>query len=118
MLVELFGWKWAGLAALFSRQLPNGSKDFFLIFSIFKKTIFRYETIETHALSFLTLIILVIDGVSDYCKAVTKCKIKDFIMKIENVSNQFENSISNAAYIHNAIKDPFRFFGGFTLNSC
>ena len=30
-----FGWKWAGLALLFSRQLPNGSQDFFNIFRIF-----------------------------------------------------------------------------------
>ena len=30
-----FGWKWAGLAVLFNRQLPNGSHDLFHIFSIF-----------------------------------------------------------------------------------
>ena len=29
------GWKWAGLAVLFSRQLPNGSHDFFQTFSIY-----------------------------------------------------------------------------------
>ena len=28
------GWKWAGLAVLFSRHLPNGSHDFFQTFSI------------------------------------------------------------------------------------
>ena len=27
------GWKWAGLAVLFSRYLPNGSHDFFQTFS-------------------------------------------------------------------------------------
>ena len=29
-----FGWKWAGLSELFSRQLPNESHDFIHIFSI------------------------------------------------------------------------------------
>ena len=28
-----FGWKWDGLAVLFSRQLPNGSHDLFHIFA-------------------------------------------------------------------------------------
>ena len=46
---------WAGLAVLFSRQLPNGSQDFFhfniSIFIYF----FKYETIETLARVFLPL---------------------------------------------------------------
>ena len=30
-----FRWKWAGLAVLFIRQLPNSSHDFFQTFSIY-----------------------------------------------------------------------------------
>ena len=51
-----FWWKWAGLAVLFSRKILNGIQGFFpsyiLIFIYFSK----YETIETHARAFLTLI--------------------------------------------------------------
>ena len=54
-----FGWKSAGLAELISRQILNCSQDFF---SLFHTLIFIYflkhETIETHALEFLTLFIL------------------------------------------------------------
>ena len=45
---------WAGLAVLFSRRILNG-------YSLLK--FFRYETIETHALAFLTHIFLAIGGV-------------------------------------------------------
>ena len=54
----------AGLAVLFSRQLPNGFHWFFLsyyIFIILFLKVFIYETIETP--SFLTHIILTIRGV-------------------------------------------------------
>ena len=48
---------------LFSRQTLKGSQDFFpfniLIFVYF----FKYETIETHAHAFWTLIILALAGV-------------------------------------------------------
>ena len=50
---------WAGLAVLFSRQILNGSQDFFFHFNIlFFISFFRYEIIETHARAFLTLNIL------------------------------------------------------------
>jgi hypothetical protein len=40
----------AGLAVLFSRQLLNGSRDFFLCFNILIFIYFlKYKTIETHA---------------------------------------------------------------------
>jgi hypothetical protein len=51
------------MAVLFSRQLPNGSHDFYHIFNIILFKFFRYETIETYALVFLTHIILPIGGV-------------------------------------------------------
>ena len=50
-----FEWKWAGLAVLFSRQLQNGSLDYFHIFSIcnsFYNSIKNPQT--TIALTFLT----------------------------------------------------------------
>ena len=58
-----FHTNWAELAVLFSRQLPNGSHDFFHIFSIYFVLFFRYETNETHSLAFLTHNILVLGGV-------------------------------------------------------
>jgi hypothetical protein len=58
-----FGWKWAGLAVLFSRQLLNGSHDHFDIFSIIFILFFKYETIETHARAFLPLIIVTVGSV-------------------------------------------------------
>jgi hypothetical protein len=59
-----FGWKWAGLAVLSSRQLLNGSHDFFHIFSIIFNFFFKYETIETHARAFLALNISIVGSVS------------------------------------------------------
>ena len=58
-----FEWKWAGLAVLFSRYLPNGTHDFFQNFRIcfFKDFIKNPKT--TIALTFLTHIISDIDGV-------------------------------------------------------
>ena len=58
-----FGWKWAKLAVLFSRQLLNGSHDLFDIFSIIFIYFFKYETIETHARAFLALIISAVASV-------------------------------------------------------
>ena len=56
---------WAGLAVLFSRQLLNGSQDFFhfniFIFIYF----FKYKTIETHARAFLSLNISAVGSVKD-----------------------------------------------------
>ena len=47
---------WAGLAVPFSRQLLNGSQDFFFHFNILISIyFFRYKTIETHARAFLLL---------------------------------------------------------------
>ena len=57
-----FGWKLAGLAVLFSRQLLNGSQDFFFRFNIFI-LFFKYETIETHARAFLVLNISAVGSV-------------------------------------------------------
>jgi hypothetical protein len=56
---------WAELAVLFSRQLPSAPKIFFSYFQHILFKLFRYETIETHALAFLTHIILAIVGVRD-----------------------------------------------------
>ena len=52
------GWKWAGLAVLFSRQLPNGFQDFFQTFSIYFLNYFIKYPQTTIALPFLTHIIL------------------------------------------------------------
>jgi hypothetical protein len=49
---------------LFSRQILNGSQDFFHIFSIIFIYFFKYETIETHACAFLALIISAVASVS------------------------------------------------------
>ena len=50
-----FWWHWAGLAVLFSRQILNGSQDFFFLFNILIFIyLLKYETIETHARAFLT----------------------------------------------------------------
>ena len=56
---------WAGLALLFSRQLLNGSQDFFSPFnmSIFIY-FFKYKTIETHAGVFLQLNISAVGSVT------------------------------------------------------
>ena len=43
-------------------QVQNGSQDF--VHSMIILKFIRYETIETHALAFLTLIILAIGGVT------------------------------------------------------
>ena len=51
------------MALLFSRQLLNGSQDFFLINILIFIYFFKYETIETHARAFLTLNILAIGRV-------------------------------------------------------
>ena len=57
-----FRGKLVGLAVLFSSLILNdGSHDFFFLFNILILIyLFKYETIETHALAFLTLIILAI----------------------------------------------------------
>ena len=59
-----FEWKWAGLAVLFSRYLPNGTHDFFSNFQhiFFKDFIKNPQT--TIALTFLIHIIYGIDGMS------------------------------------------------------
>ena len=53
----------AELAVLVSRQILNGSQDFFLFNTLIFIYFFKYEAIETHARAFLTLIILAIAGV-------------------------------------------------------
>jgi hypothetical protein len=58
------GWKWAGLAVLFSRQLPKGSHDFFQTFSIFIFNYFIKNPQTTIALPFLTHNISAIGGLS------------------------------------------------------
>ena len=67
---------WAGLPLLFSKQIPNGSHDFSYIFTIFFFSFFRYQTIEAHALGFLTHISLAIVGVD--CLVHVNCKHKNF----------------------------------------
>ena len=51
---------WAVLAVLFSRQLLNGSQDFFFRFDIY---FFKYKTIETHVHVFLPLNISAVGSV-------------------------------------------------------
>ena len=58
-----FEWKWAGLAVLFSRYLPNGTHDFFQNFRICFIKDFIKNPQTTIALTLLTHIISVIDGV-------------------------------------------------------
>ena len=84
-----FEWKWAGLAVLFSRYLPNGTHDFFQIFRIglFKDFIKNPQT--TIALTFLTHIISGIDGVyrlwsfkkGDINSVLQELTLKSFIKK-------------------------------------
>ena len=50
---DQFDWKWAGLAVVFSRELPNGSIDFFSYFQ--------------HNMKFLIRLILAIGGVLCEC---------------------------------------------------
>ena len=58
-----FECKWAGLAVLFSRQLPKGSHNVFQIFRIFFLNYFMKNPQTTIAPTFLTHIISAIDGV-------------------------------------------------------
>ena len=58
-----FWWMQAGLAVLFSRQLLNGSKDFFLFNIFIFIYFFKYKTIETHARAFLPLNISAVGSV-------------------------------------------------------
>ena len=64
-----FEWKWAGLAVLFSRYLPNGTHDFFQNFRICFIKDFIKNPQTTIALTLLTHIIYVIDGVNSAYKA-------------------------------------------------
>ena len=55
---------WAGLAVLFSRQILNSYQDFFSLFCIIIFILlFRYGTIETHALKLCMHIFLPLGGV-------------------------------------------------------
>ena len=53
-----FGWKWAELAVLFSKQLPNGPTYIFHIFRIFFLDYLKKNPQTTNARTFLSLIIL------------------------------------------------------------
>ena len=59
------GWKGAGLAVLFSRQLSNGSHEFFQTFSLSFKDDFIKNLQTTIALPFLTHNISTIGGVQE-----------------------------------------------------
>jgi hypothetical protein len=56
---------------LFSRQILNGSQDFFHIFSIIFFFFFKYETIENHAHAFLALIISAVASVHLYSLSIS-----------------------------------------------
>ena len=60
-----FEWKWAGLAVLFSRYLPNGTHDFFQIFRIcfFLKISLRTHKPQLPSHFWPILILVCIDGV-------------------------------------------------------
>ena len=92
---------------LFSRQILNGSQDFFFLFGILILIyFFKYETIETQARAFLTLIILVIGTVctsnsNTYCNSheafyetyfiEIPIKAKRFVFKdVVNICNIFQ----------------------------
>ena len=61
-----FEWKWAGLAVLFSRQLPNGSHNFFSISQDIFFNNFIKNPQTTITLTFLTHIISSIGGVKNH----------------------------------------------------
>ena len=66
---------WAGLAVLFSRQLLNGSQDYFFRFNIIILVyFFKYKTIETHARAFLPLNISAVGSVPS--QAPITCSFK------------------------------------------
>ena len=56
------GWKWAGLAVLFSRQLPKSSHNFFQTFSTWFCNYFMKNPQTTNVLPFLTHNISATDG--------------------------------------------------------
>ena len=73
---------------LFSRQLLNGSQDFFLFNTLIFICFFRYKTIETYARAFLTLIILAIGTVERKLASLNPPAQEDTIreeLSIENV---------------------------------
>ena len=92
-----FEWKWAGLAVLFSRYLPNGTHDFFQNFRIcfFKDFIKNPQT--TIALTFLTHIISGIDGVQNISYLPHQPK---FLGNIEKAMWVF-NCLGHTIYIRN-----------------
>ena len=83
------GSNWAGLAVLFSRQLLNGSQDFFFRFNILIFIyFFKYKTIETHARAFLPLNISAVGSViSD------KITVSYHYKKYFNWSGRFKTAI-------------------------
>ena len=63
---------WIGV--LFSRQILNGSQDFFFLFNILIFIcLFKYETIETHARTFLGCVFLSL-GLCPCCYKAQKQK--------------------------------------------
>jgi hypothetical protein len=63
------------LAVLISRQILNGSQDYFLLFNtLIFIYFFKYETIETYACAFLSLIILAVGTV---VRDVIHCMYKE-----------------------------------------
>ena len=67
----------AGLAVLFSRQLPNGSDDFFQTFSIVFLNYFIKNPQTTIALPFLTHNISAIGGVHSYLQSRVKYLVRN-----------------------------------------
>ena len=63
---EPYEWKWAGLAVLFSRELPNGpsSHNFFSYFQDICFNCFIKNPQTTNALTFLTHNIFAVGGVN------------------------------------------------------
>ena len=96
------GWKWTGLAVLLSRQLPNGSHDFFQTFSISFNDDFIKNPQTTIDLPFLTHNISAIGGViwleiiHEKVGRIASKPRKRYIMKPSkaNVYNDF-NSVKN-----------------------
>ena len=75
---------WAGLAALFSRQLPNGSHDFFQTFSIYFLNHFIKNPQTTIALLFLTHNISAIGGVSKAHSCGCKIKNRFLLLSVKS----------------------------------
>ena len=89
---------WIG-CVLFSRQLPNGSHDFFQIFRIFFSNYFIKNLQTTITLTFLTHIISAIGGVAGFRQllqySIFFCRLKDELKLVVAWENSSLAAIQN-----------------------